>query len=58
MNVICHQNPGIAAGFGLFNYSTKPLYKIVPIIIVFEDRFALYSTYDDMMQSTWGMRLR
>jgi hypothetical protein len=58
MDVISHQHPGIAAGFGLFNNSTKALYKIVLIVIFFEDRFSLYSTNDDMMQSTCGMRLR
>jgi hypothetical protein len=52
MDVVFHQNPGIAAGFGFFNNSTKALYKIVPIHVVLKNRSALYATHDDMMQGT------
>jgi len=49
------KDPAIAAGFGFFNNSTDALYNIVPLGTAFKDRFALYPTDDDMMQSTWGI---
>ena len=37
---------------GFSNNTTKALYKIIPIAIVFKDRFSLYSADDDMVQGT------
>jgi hypothetical protein len=55
MNVVFYQRPSIAAGFCFGNNSTQAIKKIDPIRGVFKYRFTLYSTNDDMMQSTWGL---
>jgi hypothetical protein len=37
---------------------TTPFKKIFPVRGAFKDRFALYSTDDDMMQGSWGIYSR
>jgi hypothetical protein len=55
MNVIFHQHSGIAACLSFLNDSAQANKKIGPIHAVFKDRFALYSSDDDMMQGSWSI---
>ena len=55
MNVIGEQRPRIAGGGGILHDSAKAAEKIVFIFIVFKYPLALYSSYHDMVQGTWGI---
>ncbi len=53
--MIPHIHPSITTGLSFGNDVTGALKKILSVRGVFKDRFALYSTDNDVMQCTGGI---
>jgi hypothetical protein len=55
VDVIGHKHPSITTGLSFGNNTTTSLKKNFPVRSIFKDRFALYSTDNDVMQCAGGI---
>ncbi len=53
MDMIGHQGPRIADGFGVGEQFAEPIEEILPVGVILENRLPFDPTDDDMLQRTW-----